>query len=169
MARSDDQGVKSLAPPVIPAVDLLPQRQHPLPVLLDGPLDRRVQLEQSLVAVRLEDPLDPVPDGRVVPKRGSGPILLQAPLRQRPRERVGGEGHDLRRDVAVQILVDGSVGEAELVAVDLLGDCRHGWELRGNGDGLVCRPCQDPAERRDGRREVRRGHDSDGGVVFFWQ
>lgn len=155
MARRDNESIKDLLPPVVATAHDFSQRKHPLPVLLDGALDGGIEFEKLLVAAAGKDALDPLANDGVVPVGGRGAVLFQRTLGEAVWEGLLGVAHDARRDVAVEVLVDGGVGEALLVAVDGLGQGRDGRQPFGDVDGAVCLSGDQGFQRRDGGGEMR--------------
>jgi hypothetical protein len=67
-----------------------------------------------------KDTFDPITDGRVMSKRGTGPVLCQSLYRMLVRKGLLGIAHDLWRNIAMEILMDRCVRESILMAIDSL-------------------------------------------------
>ena len=120
MARRDHYGIKYLSPPIIRWVTLMrlaaAKSDIPFPAggFLDGPLDGRVILDESIVSLGREHIFNILPDHRMVPERRVQPMPVNRPLRPDGGNGLLGKGHGTRVYIGLKPGVHGRVHKAVL-------------------------------------------------------
>lgn len=118
VARSHDDGIKDLVPPIVEPVAsmLFRSTQSQLPFLaagvLDSPLNSRIILDKPVIALVDKKILDVLSNHRMMPKRGIQSMPLNRPLRSHSWDRLLRERHGTRVHIRLQPRIHRGIREA---------------------------------------------------------